>query len=280
MFFQLGEDGIGLKGTFPSEFAHLHPFFFPSGIRLGALFIQLDSERPLFCGGFFLLLPRLLDPLPRLLDTRSGDFGARGALGEHCRQFLHGHVRNSARGDRTHRAQNEEIAQRVSVSSVTYSLDPIDRDDPRVRELYAEFVREADGPLVYDREDSGIDLDEEIAAGPPADLVPPNGVLLLARVDGEPAGLGGVRHLDTDVAEVKSMYVAPAFRGTGLGRQILARLDEIALEHGCRAVRLDTSDYLTLAVGLYRATGYREVPAYNENPKADLWFERSLDRED
>jgi GNAT superfamily N-acetyltransferase len=159
---------------------------------------------------------------------------------------------------------------------VTFSLAPIDRDDPQVRTLYADFVREADGPLVYDREEAGIDLDKEIAAGPPADLDPPNGFLLLARVDGKPAGLGGVRHLDTDVAEVKSMYVAPAYRGTGLGRRILARLDEIALEHGCVAVRLDTSDYLTPAVGLYRSAGYREVPAYNENPKADLWFERAL----
>lgn len=159
---------------------------------------------------------------------------------------------------------------------MNFSLDPIDRDDQRVRALYADFVREADGPLVYDREEAGIDLDEEIAKGPPTDLAPPNGILLLARVDGEPAGLGGVRHLDTDIAEVKSMYVALAFRGTGLGRRILARLDEIALEHGCRAVRLDTSDYLTPAVGLYRAAGYLEVPAYNENPKADLWFERTL----
>jgi GNAT superfamily N-acetyltransferase len=159
---------------------------------------------------------------------------------------------------------------------VTFSLEPIDHDDPRVQPLYADFIREADGPLVYDREGAGIDLDAEIAAGPPADLVPPNGVLLLALVDDEPAGLGGVRHLDTGVAEVKSMYVAPAFRGTGLGRRILARLDEIALEHGCRAVRLDTSDYLTPAVSLYRAAGYREVPAYNQNPKADLWFERTL----
>lgn len=157
-----------------------------------------------------------------------------------------------------------------------FSFDPVDRDDPRVRELYAEFVREADGPLVYDRKEAGIDLDEEIAKGPPPDLTPPDGILLLARVDGEPAGLGGVRHLDTDVAEVKSMYVAPPYRGTGLGRRILARLDGIALEHGCRAVRLDTSDYLTPAVGLYRSAGYREVPAYNENPKADLWFERAL----
>lgn len=162
---------------------------------------------------------------------------------------------------------------------MTLTLEPINRDDPEVRTLYADFIREADGPLVYDREEAGIDLDEEIAAGPPADLAPPNGVLLLARVDGEPAGLGGVRHLDTEVAEVKSMYVAPAYRGTGLGRRILARLDEIALEHGCHAVRLDTSDYLTPAVGLYRSAGYEEVPAYNENPKADLWFERALRQE-
>ena len=160
---------------------------------------------------------------------------------------------------------------------MTFSLEPVEREDPRVLDLYADFIREADGPLVYDREKAGIDLDAEIAAGPPTDLVPPGGVLLLALADGEPAGLGGVRYLDTEIAEVKSMYVALAHRGTGLGRRILARLDQIALEHGCRAIRLDTSDYLTPAVGLYLSAGYREVPAYNDNPKADLWFERSLE---
>jgi GNAT superfamily N-acetyltransferase len=166
----------------------------------------------------------------------------------------------------------------ASFAPVQVTLEPIGRDAPAVKPLYEDFIREADGPLVYDREGAGIDLDAEIAAGPPTDLAPPNGVLLLARVDGEPAGLGGIRHLDTKIAEVKSMFVAPDYRGSGLGRRILARLDEIALEHGCRAVRLDTSDYLTPAVGLYRSAGYREVPAYNENPKADLWFERPLRR--
>lgn len=161
-------------------------------------------------------------------------------------------------------------------STENIALEPVPRDHPEVLELYAVFIREADGPLVYDREGSGVDLDAEIAAGPPADLVPPKGVFLLARVGGRPAGIGGVRHLDTEVAEVKSMYVAPESRGAGLGRRILSRLDEIAAEHGCRAVRLDTSDYLAPAVGLYRSAGYFEVPAYNENPKADLWFERTL----
>jgi GNAT superfamily N-acetyltransferase len=148
---------------------------------------------------------------------------------------------------------------------------PTSPDEPAVRALYEAFIREADGPLDWE-----IDIEAEIAAGPPRDLASPTGVLLLATVDGKPAGLGGVRHLDTDVAEVKSMYLAPPFRGHGLARSLLAELERIAREHGCRASRLDTSDYLSDAVELYRAAGYREVPDYNANPKADLWFERSL----
>lgn len=148
-------------------------------------------------------------------------------------------------------------------------LEPASRDDPEVLALFDAFIREADGPL-------GIDLEAEIAAGPPTELTGPDGVLLFARVDGEPAGLGGVRYLDAEAAEVKSMFVAPSHRGHGVGRAILSELEQIAREHGCRRSRLDTSDYLTGALALYRAAGYREVPPYNENSKANLWFERQL----
>ncbi|HEX5930010.1 MAG TPA: bifunctional GNAT family N-acetyltransferase/GrpB family protein [Solirubrobacterales bacterium] len=151
-------------------------------------------------------------------------------------------------------------------------FEAIGLDDPRLPPLFADFIRETDGPL-------GIDLEAEIAAGLPADLRPPDGTLLLIVVDGEPAGLGGIRHLDTEVAEVKSMYVARPHRGRGLARELLSELEGTARRHGCRAVRLDTSDYLTAAIGLYAAAGYREVPDYNANPKANLWFERRLDDE-
>lgn len=143
--------------------------------------------------------------------------------------------------------------------------------DPEMLGLYADFIREADGPLEVE-----IDIEAEIAAGPPPDLEPPDGALFLARVDGEPAGLGGVRHLDTEVAEIKSMYVVAKFRGTGLAQRILTELERLARRRGCSAARLDTSAYLTPAVAFYRSSGYAEVPAYNANPKADLWFERSL----
>jgi GNAT superfamily N-acetyltransferase len=155
---------------------------------------------------------------------------------------------------------------------MTVELEETSRGTPEVRALYDVFIRESDGPL-----GDAVDLEAEIAAGPPAELDGPGGVMLLARVDGEPAGIGGVRHLDTGVAEVKSMFVAPAFRGSGLGRQILEELERIAVDCGCRAVRLDTSSYLAEAIGLYRSGGYAEVPAYNGNVKADLWFERPLE---
>lgn len=149
-------------------------------------------------------------------------------------------------------------------------FEPIGTGDPRVPPLFADFIRETDGPL-------GIDLEAEIAAGPPPDLAPPGGAFLLIVVGEEAAGFGGVRHLETAVAEVKNMYVTPPHRGKGLARALLAELEELAHRRGCRAVRLDTSNYLTEAIALYRSVGYREVADYNGNPKANLWFERQLD---
>ena len=146
------------------------------------------------------------------------------------------------------------------------------RDHPTVRDLYADFIREADGPL----DPSVVDIEAEIAAGPPPNLDPPAGVILLARVEGDPAAIGGVRHLDTEIAEVKSMYVVPAYRGQGLAARLIDELHAVARAHGCRAARLDTSAYLTAAVALYRSAGYAEVADYNGNAKADLWFERTL----
>jgi GNAT superfamily N-acetyltransferase len=152
------------------------------------------------------------------------------------------------------------------VSDLSFEERP--RDDPQVLALYAEFIVETDTALGRDV------VEAELAAGPPQDLVRPNGLMLLALHDCGPAAIGGIRHLDSEVAEVKSMYVDPAHRGDGLGLEVLRRLEAIAAENGCAGTRLDTSDYLTPAVALYRSAGYREVPDYNGNPKANLWFER------
>jgi GNAT superfamily N-acetyltransferase len=141
-----------------------------------------------------------------------------------------------------------------------------------VRALYREYVAvEVLAPV-------GLPTDEASLAveAPPPDLAPPGGEMLLVTLDGEPVAMGGVRDLDTPVAEVKSMYVAPVARGRGLGGRMLGRLEEIASARGCRAVRLDTAAHLTAAIALYRARGYHEIPDYNDAAVADFWFEREL----
>jgi ribosomal protein S18 acetylase RimI-like enzyme len=158
---------------------------------------------------------------------------------------------------------------------LTEGAEQIERvapDDPRARTLYRDYIRdEVLGPV-------GFPTDDEALAGeaPPADLVPPTGALLLVSEDRDSLAIGGVRDLDTPVAEVKSMYVAPSARGRGLGRRLLERLEEIAAAHGCRAVRLDSASHMGPAIALYRRLGYREIPAYNDGPIADHWFEREL----
>ena len=138
--------------------------------------------------------------------------------------------------------------------------------------LYRAYVRdEALGAV-------GLPVDDEALAveAPPEDLAPPNGAMLLVTLEGEPIAIGGVRDLDAEVAEIKSMYVAPAGRRRGIARTLLERLEAIAVERGCRAVRLDTAHHLTAAIGLYRSVGYREIPAFNSGPLVELWFERGL----
>ncbi len=100
---------------------------------------------------------------------------------------------------------------------------------------------------------------------------------LLASRNGTTVGCGVLRRLDPRVAEIKRMWVDPAARGLGLGRRLLARLEVLAVRAGCQVIRLDTNGTLTEAIGLYERHGYRRIPRYNDNPYAQVWFEKVLD---
>ena len=116
----------------------------------------------------------------------------------------------------------------------------------------------------------------EIAAYAGAPTADPGRVLLALR-DDRPVACGTVRRLAAGVAEIKRMWVDPTTRGVGLGRRLLARLEHLAAEQGLHLVRLDTNAALTEAIALYDRSGYRRIPRYNDNPYADVWFEKILD---
>lgn len=126
-----------------------------------------------------------------------------------------------------------------------------------------------------DRFPTGFDPAYSISADAD-ELTEPAGLLLLARLYGEPVGCGALKLHGTDPAAIKRMWVAPAVRGLGLGRRILTELEHQARKHDVTVVRLETNKGLHEAIALYRATGYREVDAFNDEPYAHHWFEKQL----
>jgi ribosomal protein S18 acetylase RimI-like enzyme len=106
--------------------------------------------------------------------------------------------------------------------------------------------------------------------GLPGDYATPGGALLLALVDGEPAGCGALRPLaDADYAnacEMKRLYVRRAFRRFGLGRMLAQQLMDLASQAGYSTLLLDTLDDMEAARGLYASLGFQDIPPYYFNP--------------
>ncbi|GAA0812445.1 GNAT family N-acetyltransferase [Spirilliplanes yamanashiensis] len=101
---------------------------------------------------------------------------------------------------------------------------------------------------------------------------------LVVVLDGRAVACGAVQRLDGDVAELKRMYVRPAYRGRGIARNLLTALEEYALAGGHTTLRLETGTYLPAAISLYRSSGYRPIPVYGEyvgNPYS-VCFEKRL----
>lgn len=121
----------------------------------------------------------------------------------------------------------------------------------------------------------GFDPDLALAAHD-EELVEPNGILLVARVETRAVGCGALRRLEGMTAEVKHMWVHPAARGRGVGRALLGALEDAARMLGCTSARLDTSSHLREALCLYRSSGYLETAPYNDNFYAHHWFEKRL----
>lgn len=125
------------------------------------------------------------------------------------------------------------------------------------------------------RFDAGFDPALSISADP-HELTPPSGLQLVASLREEPIGSGALKFHGNAPAELKRMWVAPRARGLGLGRRLLAALEQHAREAGVTVIHLETNGSLTEAIELYHQSGYQEVEAFNHEPYAHHWFEKRL----
>jgi DNA-binding MarR family transcriptional regulator len=162
----------------------------------------------------------------------------------------------------------ETIRRLFEASLIVVEPEPADSADARwcIAQYFDELGR---------RFEMGFDPTRSIPAAE-ADMTPPHGVLLIARLRGRPVGCGALKLHPGEPTELKRMWVDPSVRGLGLGRRLLRELEQYAADAGVKTLRLETNGSLAEAIALYRSAGYDEVPAFNDEPYAHHWFEKRL----
>jgi putative acetyltransferase len=106
-----------------------------------------------------------------------------------------------------------------------------------------------------------------------AEVAEGRGAFVVARVDGKPAACGAIRRIDGDgTGEIKRMYVAPSFRGRGIGARVLAALEAEARRLQLLRIVLETGERQPEALTLYRRAGYVAIPAFGEYIGTPLTF--------
>jgi GNAT superfamily N-acetyltransferase len=107
-------------------------------------------------------------------------------------------------------------------------------------------------------------------------MAPPDGAFLVGYEDGRAVAIGGLRGIGDGVCEIKRIYVVPDVRSRGIGRALLAALEDAGRWLGYRTVRLDAGEEQKHSRVLFAKTGYREIPPYNGNHIAVYFGEKDL----
>lgn len=106
---------------------------------------------------------------------------------------------------------------------------------------------------------------------------PPSGGIILFQHAQSFSGCIAIRKIDCDTAELKRMYVQPAFQHKGIGTGLLKEAIGLAKKYGYKKIRLDTLNNMLPAIELYKKNGFYEIPAYYYNPqKTAVYFEKIL----
>ena len=162
-----------------------------------------------------------------------------------------------------------ETVERLLTASLVEvrEVDPLDAGAQHcLRSYFAELEQR-----------SGESLDPAtIASAKPEEMRAPQGAMLVAYLRGEAIGCGALKLHGRAPAELKRMWVDPAIRGLGLGRRLLVELETRAAGAGAKVARIETSRHLPEAIALYRSAGWVDVPAFNDEPFADHWFQKRL----
>jgi putative acetyltransferase len=107
---------------------------------------------------------------------------------------------------------------------------------------------------------------EHVYALDASKLFSPDITLFGARIDGELVGVGAMRKLDALHAELKSMHTLAKSRGSGVGKAMVAHIEDFARRGGIERMSLETgtNEAFKPARELYKSLGYNSCDAFGD----------------
>lgn len=89
-------------------------------------------------------------------------------------------------------------------------------------------------------------------------------VVIVAYDDAIPVGCAGFKRYNDDYAEVKRVFVKPAYRGRGIAKALMRFLEDAAKQKGYGYLILESGEPLIAAMALYRSIGFKRIPNYGQ----------------
>jgi len=93
-----------------------------------------------------------------------------------------------------------------------------------------------------------------------------NGVFLVMTDEDQIIGTGAIRKIDTDICELKRLWLLSEYHGKGLGYRMMQELFAFAREKKYQRMWLETDrNHQNRAFNFYKRLGFDEIPRYSDN---------------
>lgn len=150
---------------------------------------------------------------------------------------------------------------------IDYLLAKTKEDYETVKLLFREYAAMINIDLAFQKFDDELSDISKMYA-------PPSGGIILCKVDEKFAGCIAIRKIGDSICELKRMYVNSRFEGRGIGKGLLEKALDLAVNYNYKLIRLDTLNYMAPAIYLYKQYGFYEIEPYYFNPNITAVFLR------
>ena len=165
----------------------------------------------------------------------------------------------------------KDTPNHLQAAGITFKTAKTEQDFKDAKQLFKEYAASLDFDLGFQ------DFKKELDTISKHYNTPKGALLLCLDKQQQAIGCAGVRELSAGRAELKRLYVQPAFRSLKIGKELLSLAITTAKQLGYRYILLDTVPGQEKAQALYNHLGFYKIEPYRHNPiKGTIYMEKKL----